>query len=103
MGVEPFRFKYASMVLCRALGDECICVYINSIADRHLYGPSPPVQSVLESVLELVAFPLADGALPFPVFVEGTQRVYRVGRIEHHDRCLLTQVLVYFAHRMGSV
>jgi hypothetical protein len=27
----------------------------------------------------------------------------RVGRIEHHDRCLLTLVLVYFAHRMGSV
>ena len=27
----------------------------------------------------------------------------RVGRIEHHDRCLLTMVLVYFAHRMGSV
>ena len=29
----------------------------------------------------------------------------RVGRIEHHDRCLLMMVLrvVYFAHRMGSV
>ena len=26
----------------------------------------------------------------------------RVGRIEHHDRCLSTLVLVYFAHRMGS-
>jgi hypothetical protein len=24
-----------------------------------------------------------------------------VGRIEHHDRCLSTLVLVYFAHRMG--
>ena len=22
---------------------------------------------------------------------------------EHHDRCLVTLVLVYFAHRMGSV
>ena len=22
---------------------------------------------------------------------------------EHHDRCLLTLVLVYFAHQMGSV
>jgi hypothetical protein len=27
----------------------------------------------------------------------------RVGRIEHHDRCLSTLVLVYFGHRMGSV
>jgi hypothetical protein len=27
----------------------------------------------------------------------------RVGRIEHHDRCLLTLVLVYFAQLMGSV
>jgi len=28
----------------------------------------------------------------------------RVGRIEHnHDRCLLTLVLVYFAHWMGYV
>jgi hypothetical protein len=27
----------------------------------------------------------------------------RVGRIEHHDRCLSMLVLVYFAHRMGSV
>ena len=27
----------------------------------------------------------------------------RVGRIEHHERCLSSLVLVYFAHRMGSV
>jgi hypothetical protein len=27
----------------------------------------------------------------------------RVGRIKHHDRCLSTLVIVYFAHRMGSV
>ncbi len=27
----------------------------------------------------------------------------RVGRIEHHYRCLLTLVHVYFAHQMGSV
>jgi hypothetical protein len=34
----------------------------------YLQGPSPPVQGVLERVLELVAFPLADGALSLPVF-----------------------------------
>jgi hypothetical protein len=38
-----------------------------------------------ERVLELVAFPPADGALSLPVFVKGTQRVYRV-RIDHSRR-----------------
>ncbi len=28
---------------------------------------------------------------------------WRVGRIEHHDRCLWMLVLVYFAHQMGCV
>jgi hypothetical protein len=30
-------------------------------------------------------------------------RIEFLGRIWHHERCLLTLVLVYIAHRMGSV
>jgi hypothetical protein len=37
------------------------------------------------------------------VFTPHSHRRRRVGRIEHHDRCVSTLVLVYFAHRMGFV
>ena len=36
----------------------------------------------------------------FSMLVLGAFSTGFVGRIEHHDRCLLTQVFVYFAHRI---
>jgi hypothetical protein len=36
-------------------------------------------------------------------FGQGPGDMAAFDAIEHYDRCLLTLVLVYFAHRMGSV
>ncbi len=38
-----------------------------------------------------------------PMHYPALTLVLTCGQIKHHDRCLLTLVLVYFAHWMGSV
>jgi hypothetical protein len=53
------------------------------------------------SMLVLGAF--STGVFQTPMHYPALTLSTMCGQIKHHDRCLLTLVLVYFAHWMGSV
>jgi hypothetical protein len=72
-------------------------------------GGSDPARSSSRCPLPADQSPLclcACGNFPGGCSFEETNTASRIeflGRIWHHERCLLTLVLVYIAHRMGSV